>query len=84
MCATSGKSCLGKSPRVARLKALRNWSLGLGIGAFAISIAVVNVPGAGSSETWYKTVAVLIAAGFALTIVGALLHGLATRKYGEV
>ena len=83
--------------RVARLRTLRNWTLCLGLVAFLLAIAAAGFVGVGNPKNWSNIFAAiagegllrwsvipLIAAGAALTIVGALLHGLSRWKHGEV
>jgi hypothetical protein len=83
--------------RIERLRALRNWSLGLGALAWVFSITAVGVVGVGNPKNassifsalagegffgW--AVVPLIAAGFALIVLGAALHALSRRKHGEI
>jgi hypothetical protein len=83
--------------RVERLRTLRNWALGLSVVAFFLALTAVGIVGVGnpkSASSAYSAMAgegslrwsvvPLLAGGAALIIIGAILHGLVTRKHGEV
>ena len=86
---SSHEKQLRELERVGRWRTLRNWALCLGVIAFLLAIAGANLVGAGSVAIAWEaplraSVIVLISAGTALLIVGALLHGLTRWKHGEV
>ena len=83
--------------RLERYRTLRNWALGLGLIAFVMGLTAVGFGGSGnpkSASSVHSAFALagllrwaaipLVSASFALTIVGALLHGLSRREHGEV
>lgn len=83
--------------RVERLRTLRNWCLYLGVGALIASLSTAGIVGLGNPESstslylgmagegFFRWMVIpLLAASLALFIVGALLHGLAARRHGEV
>ena len=83
--------------RVGQLRTLRNWALCLGSLAFLLAITAAGFVGVGNPKNWSSIYAAiagegllrwsvipLIAAGSALIIAGALLHGLSRWRHGEV
>jgi hypothetical protein len=83
--------------RTARLRTQRNWALGLGFSALLLAVIFGNVIGVADLSSYPSAFAAiagegflrwsvvpLMAAGFALIMVGALLHGLSAWKHGEV
>ena len=76
---------------------MRNWALGLGCVAFLLGVVASGLFGGGNPKSassaysafaaagYLRAVAIaLVSASFALFVVGALLHGLSRRRYGEV
>jgi hypothetical protein len=82
--------------RAERYRTLRNWALGLGLTSLVIALIVAGFGGGNpaSATSAFSSFAAagflrwatapLVAASFALFIVGGLLHGLSRRNHGEV
>ena len=82
--------------RRERYRTLSNWALGLSFVALVLGLISAGFGGANpkSASSIYSVFAIaglmqwaaipLIAASFALFIVGALLYGLSKREHGEV
>lgn len=82
--------------RAERYRTLGNWAIGLALVAFIMGLIAAGFGGGNpeSATSAYSSFALagylrwaaipLVAASFALVIVGALLHGLSKRRDGEV
>jgi hypothetical protein len=92
----SHKDQLRELDRADRFRTLRNWAVCLGLVALILAWGAAGFGGVISPDTWsslYSAMArdgwmrwlavPLAAAGMALLIVGAVLHGLYTRRHGE-
>jgi hypothetical protein len=93
---SSQKEQFRELERLARFRVLRNWAVGLSLASFTVAFTALGFGGVANPKTWSSLYSALAregwmhslvvpfgAAGLALLIVGALLHGLASRRHGE-
>ena len=82
------------SARLKRYRVMRNWALGVALNAAVVAVIAANVGGGDhpANATSASLIAALlrsavvplVAASIALALIGAFLHALSTRGYGEV
>jgi hypothetical protein len=71
--------------RLRRYRILRNIAIVLGVILISIAWIIAGISSSIVDERFLQlVVSGLVAASFALLLVGALLHGLARRSHGEV